>query len=188
MRYLIWMVAALGAAGCSTEKSHGPAAEQRAAPKVADRPEPATLPAELEDKIVFLMPQEEMGSRVSVDALVELSKDVEVAVTGLYARKEIPAIPLSVFVGVKPGGRMKMWAVGIEEPLEPAAATLIEQRAGTAKAPTVTAPIALAFSYSRKAKPVAGAGPLPLVWKNAAKSAGRTLMIPDGMFSVVWPD
>jgi hypothetical protein len=191
-RYLIWIGLSLGACTCSTETGHGPQAKvrdqaERGAP-TSDPAEVAPLPAELEAKIVFLMPQEDMGSRVAIDPLVELSKDIEAIVCGLYARHEIAAVPLSVFVGVKPGGRMKVWAVGIEEPLEPAEASLLEQRASTAKAPSVSAPIALAFSYPRKAKPTAGAGPLPLAWKDAAKTAGRTLMIPDGMFSVVWPD
>lgn len=129
-RHWVWIAGlALGSWACSTEPSRGTEAERRAAakPAAAEHAEPSAspLPAELEAKIVFLMTQEEMGSRVAIDPLVELSKDIEVVVSGLYARKEIAVVPLSVVVGVKPGGRMKVWAVGIDGPLKPEDEALI---------------------------------------------------------------
>lgn len=146
------------------------------------------VPPNLESTIVLLMPDQEIGPRVDVDSLVSLSQSISEVVGRLHERHEIDAVPMTIFVAVKPGGKIKTWAEGIDAPLSPADAALLEAQTSAATAPRVTGSIALAFAYPSESKPLQGIPPVPRAWRDAAAEAGKALQIPDGLLAAVWPD
>ena len=146
------------------------------------------VPPELDSTVVFLMTQEALGARIDIDALLHVSQKIFEAVSKLHMSKQLKPVPMSVFLAVKPGGKLKTWAVGIDGPLDPADAALIEASTSSVKAPAVLGAIALAFAYPRKGHDLTGAPPFPQSWKDAAARAGETLSIPEGLLAAVWPD
>ncbi len=150
--------------------------------------EALALPDELDSKVVLLMTQDELAARVDVDPLARQIKAIGEAAARLYARGEIRVAPVGLFVAVKPHRRVKIWAEGIEGPLRAEDAALLEQRTSAVAAPEVRGPIAFAYVLPRKGQDVAGPPPLPRAWKDAARIAGKTLALPDGMLGAVWPE
>jgi hypothetical protein len=167
-----------------------PRSKSPPAPGVDDpeRGPPPVLPEELDHKIVLLMAQDQLGARVGTDALAAQIQGISAEITQLYARGEIRVAPMGVFVAVRPNRRVKIWVEGIEGSLSAEDAALIERRASDVTAPEVRGAIIYVCAFSRKGKDVAGPPPLPQAWKEAAKTAGKTLELPDGMLAAVWPD
>jgi hypothetical protein len=153
-----------------------------------DHGPPSVLPGELDHEIVLLMPQDHLGARVDADALAAQIHGIGVEVVRLYARGEICVAPMGVFIAVKPNRRVKIWVEGIEGSLSAEDAALIERRASAVTAPEVRGAIAYVCAFPRKGTNLAGPPPLPQAWKEAARTAGKPLMIPDGMLAAVWPD
>ncbi len=154
-----------------------------------DEPEPAPpLPGELEQTIVLLMPQDELGARVTTNALSEQIRCISAEVSQLYSRGKIQVSPMGVFVAVKPNRRVKVWVEGIEGDLSPDDAALVERHASAVTAPTVTDAITYVCAFPRKGAGLSGPPPLPQAWREASKTAGKALLLPDGMLAEVWPD
>lgn len=153
-----------------------------------DHDPPPVLPRELDHTIVLLMPDDLIGARVDAVALAAQTREIVAEVARLYARGEICVAPMGVFVAVKPNRRVKIWVEGIEGSLSSEDAALIERRASAVTAPEVRGAVAYVCAFLRKGTNVAGPPPMPQAWKEAARTAGQDLMIPDGMLAVVWPD
>jgi hypothetical protein len=145
-------------------------------------------PEELEHKIFLLMSQDQLDARAETDALTAQVHGISTAVLRLYARGMIRVAPMGVFVAVKPNRRVKVWVEGIEGPVPAEDVALIERLASAVAAPDVRGAIAYVCAFLRNGTDVAGPPPLPRVWKEAARAADRTLMLPDGMLAAVWPD
>jgi hypothetical protein len=158
------------------------------APRPAPPGDELALPAELDSVVVLLVPEAELAARVEVKALAAQIGAIREAVLMAYARGEIRVAPLGLFVAVKQGRRVKAWAEGIEEPLRGEDAALLEERASAVAAPDVSGPIAFALAFPRKGARLAGPPPLPLAWRDAARTAAVGLSVPDGILAVVWPD
>jgi hypothetical protein len=153
-----------------------------------NRAPPPQLPGELEHQVVLLMPQAQLGDRVDTAALAAQIQAISAEVVRLYADGEIRVAPMGVFVAVKPNRRVKIWVEGIDGALAANDAALIEKRAGAVTAPEVRGAIVYVCAFPRKGTPASGPPPLPLAWKEAARTAGKTLSLPDGMLAAVWPD
>jgi hypothetical protein len=149
---------------------------------------PLLLPTSLESVVVLLMTQDQLAARVDTKVVVALSRTVEAEVAGLYWRGEIEEGPVALFVIVKPGRRLKVWAEGIDRQLSPKDTTALETRAAAWASPDVRGVITLAYTYRRKADRSAGPPQLPRAWRDAAAKAGKTLDLPDGLAAAVWPD
>jgi hypothetical protein len=165
-----------------------PRSEPATAPIDADHGPPPALPGELEHKVVLLMPEDRLGARVGTDGLAAQIDGIGTEVKRLYASGKIQVAPMSVFVAVKPDRRVKIWVEGIEGSLSAEDAALIERHASAVTAPDVSGAIAYVHAFPRKGTDVAGPPPLPHAWKEAARTAGKTLVLPDGMLAAVWPD
>jgi hypothetical protein len=145
-------------------------------------------PTGLDFLVVLLMTQQQVSERIDRPDMVGLTRLVQQEVNGLYFRGEIEQAPLALFVLVKPGPRMKVWAEGIDRELRPEDVALFEARTPAWKAPDVRGTIALAYTYQRSRGHSADPPRLPRAWRDAATQAGQTLEMPDGLAAAVWPD
>lgn len=157
-------------------------------PAPASSGQASPLPAELDPIVVLLMPEAELAARVEISALSSQLRAIHEAIAKTYASGEILVAPLGLFVAVKPGRRVKVWAQGIEAPLRGEDAALLEERASAVPAPDVSAPIVVACAFSRKGSKLTGPPPMPLAWREASRAAGEGLSIPDRLLAAVWPD
>jgi len=165
-----------------------PRSEPIPALHAADRGPPPALPKELDHEIVLLMPQDELGARVQADALAAQIQGISAEVLRLYASGKIRVAPMGVFVAVKPNRRVKIWVEGIEGAISAEDAALIERQASAVTGPEVRGAIAYVCAFPRKGANLVGPPPLPQPWRDAAKRAGKTLALPDGILAAVWPD
>jgi hypothetical protein len=168
--------------------SASPASAAAPAPAAAPASQRSPLPAELEPQIVLLTPEAELAARVELGALTTQLRAIHEAIAKAYAIGEILVAPLGLFVAVKPRRQVKVWAEGIAEPLRREDAALLEERASAVPAPDVSAPIVFAYAFSRKSTKLTGPPPMPLAWREASRTAGDRLSIPDGLLAAVWPD
>jgi len=145
-------------------------------------------PPGLDLVVVLLMPQDQLSARVSANELVGLTRLVERNLNSLFASDYIEIAPLSLFVLVKPGKRMKIWVEGIDRQLRPQDTALLEAQSNAWQAPDVRDTIALAYTWELARTQRNGPPQLPSAWRDAARAAGKTLDLPDGLAAAVWPD
>lgn len=95
-----------------------------------------------------------------------------------------------IVVGVKPGKRIRLWCEQIDGDIPPEIWQVVEllDGAGQDVLPTVSGPVACALECLLGGGPSTGFPIDPIIWQEAARSAGGTLLIPDALFEVVFPD
>jgi hypothetical protein len=137
--------------------------------------------------IRLYLPDAEMKERVGdVKPLVEYVKALQQEAEKFWASSDRPgAKGVLVAVGVKPGGTSRVWcdAVGGDIPV----ATLEKFRAALEKVkpPTVkNGPIAFALELGLRGEMPEEFPVIPQSWK----ASKEPLLVPDGLFKVIWPD
>ena len=155
-------------------------------------------PKDAEKKIVEMnslrlyLPDALLRQRLS-DDVTSLARFVEALQReiSVYWDKAGPpkAKGLIIAIGVKPNGKVRAWCEAVEG--EIAADKLAELEKVLSQMPALAVkdgPIAIALQMSINGQIPAKFPEGPKVWADAAKQAREPLMIPDGLFKVIWPD
>jgi hypothetical protein len=111
------------------------------------------------------------------------------ALSALPDTKQQDACGVLIVVGVKPGKKARVWCEAVDGSLSEEALKKLES--ALEKVPTVEVkdgPIAFALRgvlWNRKVKefPI-----YPAAWKKALDESGKFLIVPDGLFKIIWPD
>jgi hypothetical protein len=105
--------------------------------------------------------------------------------------RDFGSMGILVAAGVKPGGRTRVWCdqVGGEIPAD-VWQELVKalESAGQDIRPSVAGRVAFALEWSLGAGPATGFPMGPSAWVEAARSADRSLSVPDELFDAVFPD
>jgi hypothetical protein len=105
--------------------------------------------------------------------------------------QDFGSMGILIAAGIKPGKRTRVWCEQIDGHLPPdvwqAFVDLLEG-AGRNVVPIVSGPVACALECLLGAGPSTGFPIGPRIWGDAARSAGKDLEVPDGIFEFVFPD
>lgn len=139
------------------------------------------------------LPDDLMAQRVNnVQPLSDYLKSVEQRTDEFWKKNEKPAAKgLLIVVGVKPGGKSRVWCESVEADAqidETTIQALQKELEAISPVAVQNGPIAVALNYCFTGDRSVKFPVLPKVWSDAAKSSKEDLMIPDGMFKLVWPD
>jgi hypothetical protein len=127
-----------------------------------------------------------------ISDLAAYMKTLELAATEYFGRVgcDFGSMGVLVAVGIKPGRRVKFWCDQIEGNLPPdvwdAFVELLEG-AGEKVRPDVTGPVVFAMEFLLGSEPPSGFPTAPTAWQKAATGHG-SLLVPDGLFEIVFPD
>jgi hypothetical protein len=115
---------------------------------------------------------------------------LEIAASSVLADyAQLDARGLLVAVGVKPGGKVKVWCEALEG--EMPEATLLRLKAELEKVPAIKVdkgPIAFALAETVGDKQVKDFPRIPSAWQKAADASNMSLSIPDELFKIIWPE
>ena len=96
---------------------------------------------------------------------------------------------LLISVGAKPNGASRVWCDPVGGNIPKEMLDKIEAELSKIPGPAVkNGPIAFALEIQFKGRPIATFPTIPKRWSDAAKTGGTPLMLPDGVFKVIWPD
>jgi hypothetical protein len=143
------------------------------------------------NSIRLYLPDEKMKQRIGdVTALMGYLKALQGEAETFWSASDGPcANGILVAVGVKPGGKSRVWceAVGGEIPaamLEKFCVALEKVKAIEVKG----GPIAFAMELGLRSEMPSEFPVIPQSWTEAAKATGEPLLIPDALFEVIWRD
>jgi len=143
------------------------------------------------NSVRLYLPDAAMKERVGdVKALVAYLKTLQQEAEKFWASSEQPgAKGVLVAVGVKADGKSRVWceAVSGEIPV----ATLEKFRAVLEKVKPVAVkggPIAFAMGLGLRNEMPEEFPVMPQLWSDAVNASKESLVVPDGLFKVIWPD
>jgi hypothetical protein len=144
------------------------------------------------NSIRLYLPNDALKQRLGGDAspLADYIKSLQKETAAFWNKTEKPkAKGLFVAVGVKPGKKARVWCEAVDGEIP--AETLTELDKKLAEVPPVAVkqgPIAFAVEIKLWGQKPEKFPKMPKAWSEAAKKSEKPLMIPDGLFKVVWPD
>ena len=161
---------------------------------VADTPGRATTYFQVSGVRLYL-PDEELGVRL-IGGTVRLAayiKTLRWVCTEYFEKlgRDFGSIGIFITVGVKPGGRIRLWCepVGGEIDVESWTALVgLLDGAGSNVRPLVSRPIAFAIEGRLGDGPEVPFPGVPRVWIDAMAGSKSPVGIPDEMFQLVFPD
>jgi hypothetical protein len=144
------------------------------------------------NRVRLYLPDAALRQRLGDDAspLADYSKSLHKETAAYWDRAEKPkAKGLFVVVGMKPGKKARVWCEAVDGEIPPEALTKLEKKLGDLPAVAVKqGPIAFAVEMKLWGRTPEKFPEMPKTWVEAAKMSKEPLMIPDGLFKVVWPD
>ena len=106
-----------------------------------------------------------------------------------WNKTEKPKAKGVVAVGVKPGKKARVWCEAVDGDIPPETLTELDKKLGDVPPVAVKqGPIAFAVEIKLSGQKPEKFPEMPEAWSEAAKKSKEPLMIPDGLFKVVWPD
>lgn len=132
-----------------------------------------------------------MSERVGGDVqpLADYMKKLESETAQFWQKQKPPeAKGVLIAVGIKPGKKSHVWCEAVDGQIDPSTIQALETQLTAIETIDVSnGPIALALEYHLSNDlpkfPMA-----PNSWQEAAKTQKEPMMIPDGLFKVIWPD
>ncbi len=143
------------------------------------------------NKIRLYLSNDALQQRIGdVDPLVTYVKSLQKKASAFWEKAVAPrAKGLFIAVGVKSNNKVKLWCEAVDGEIPADALSNLEKQLSQVALVAVKQG-SIAFAIEMKA---AGQNPqhypeMPKSWVEAAKKSKEPLMIPDGLFKVVWPD
>jgi hypothetical protein len=144
------------------------------------------------NSIRLYLPDDALRQRLGNDAapLAEYIKSLEKETAAYWDKAGKPkAKGLFIAVGVKPGKKARVWCEAVDGDIPAETITKLAERLDGVPALAVKqGPIAFAVEIKLWGQKPGKFPELPKAWRQAAKKSKQPLMIPDGLFQVVWPD
>ena len=144
------------------------------------------------NSIRLYLPDAALRQRLGADAspLAKYIKALQTELTAFWQKADQPkAKGLLVAVGVKPGKKSRVWCDAIEGQIPAEVLAKLEKRLAAVPAVAVKeGPIAFAVEIRLWGQKLGRFPEMPKAWVEAAKKSKEPLMVPDGLFKVVWPE
>jgi hypothetical protein len=115
---------------------------------------------------------------------------LEKATTAFWATSEKPkAKGLLIVVGVKPDKKVKVWCEAVDGDIPEDTLTKLETKLSEVTPVAVKqGPIAFALDMKLAGQKPEKFPEMPKKWAAGAEKSKEPLLIPDGLFKVIWPD
>jgi hypothetical protein len=144
------------------------------------------------NSIRLYLPDKALRQRLGDDAspLADYIKALQKEAAAFWEKGEQPmAKGLLIAVGVKPGNKARVWCDAVDGEIPAETLTKLEEKLGGVPAVAVKeGPIAFAIEIKLWGQTPAKFPELPKAWSEAAKKSKEPLMVPDGLFKVIWAD
>jgi hypothetical protein len=144
------------------------------------------------DSIRLYLPEDALRQRLGEDAspLAAYIKSLQKETAAFWDKAGKPkAKGLFVAVGVKPGKKARVWCEAVDGEIPTETLTKLEEKLGEVPAVAVKqGPIAFAVEIKLWGQKPEKFPELPKAWREAGQKSKEPLMVPDGLFKVVWPD
>jgi hypothetical protein len=144
------------------------------------------------NSIRLYLPDNLLRQRLGDDAspLTGYIKAMQKEMAAFWDKAEKPkAKGLFVAVGVKPGKKPRVWCEAVDGEIPTATLAKLEEKLRAVPAVAVKqGPIAFAVEINLRGQKPEKFPELPNAWREAGKKSKEPLMVPDGLFKVVWPD
>ena len=141
--------------------------------------------------IRLYLPDDTLRKRLGDDAspLSNYIKSLQKEAEAFWKKTDQPkAKGLFIAVGVKPGKKAKVWCDAIDGEIPADVLAKLEKRLSEVPAVAVKeGPIAFAVEIHLWGQKPEKFLELPKAWVEAAKKSKDPLMVPDGLFKVIWP-
>lgn len=135
-------------------------------------------------------PEAVLSARTDVNSLARDAKQIQQVFESLAAKEWLPEVTaVLVAVAIRPGQRQRVWVefIGKDAPGE---AAKLEAKLAKSAAPEVKGLVAFELEFGREGQSQ-GQRPtipeVPTAWREVAKKAGRTILIPDEAVDALWP-
>ena len=144
------------------------------------------------NSIRLYLPDAALRQRLGDDVspLVKYVKAIELETVMFWQKAEQPkAKGLLIAVGVKPDKKVKVWCDPVDGEIPADVLARLEKRLGDLPAVAVNqGPIAFALEVKLWGQKPGKFPEMPQAWIEAAKKSKEPLMVPDGLFKLLWPD
>jgi len=132
--------------------------------------------------------RERLGDDVS--PLAKYIKALEKETATFWEKSEQPkAKGLLIAIGVKPGNKARVWCEAVDGEVPAEILAKLEKKLGEVSAVRVKqAPVAFAIEIKLWGQKPERFPEMPKAWAEAAKKSKAPLLVPDGLFKVIWPD
>lgn len=144
------------------------------------------------NSVRLYLPDDLLGPRVGNDVqpLADYIKSLENRTVEYWSSHDPEnANGLLIAIGVKPNGESRAWCDALDGTVSDK--TLRDFEAQMALVPSVKVkdgPIAFAIEVAFAGRSVSIFPEIPTAWSSAARDAKKTMMIPDDLFTRLWPD
>jgi hypothetical protein len=143
------------------------------------------------NSIRLYLPDDKLRQRIGeADPLVTYIKAIQKEAETFWAKADQPkAKGLLIVVGVKPDKKAKVWCEAVDGEIPADTLTKLEKQLSEIAPVTVKdGPIAFAVEVKLSGQKPEKFPEMPKAWAEAAKKSKEPLLVPDGLFKVIWPD